>query len=124
MISREELYVTAKLESLSDIRGDMLLAVDEAATNIIVHGYGECGGSIAVSVERLADELIVQLRDEADPFDPHCVPAPDLRMPLEERGPGGLGIFLMRQLVDEVRHRTIGVRGNELTLVKKLRRMH
>lgn len=138
MTEPHRLRVAARLENLSAVRGfvgtaaselglepdrvaDVLLAVDEAATNTVVHGYGECGGSIEVTVERTAEALIVRLRDEADPFDPHCVPAPDLSVPLEQRRPGGLGIHLMRQLVDEVHHRATGAHENELTLVKKFR---
>jgi serine/threonine-protein kinase RsbW len=104
-----------------DIVSDMLLAVDEATTNIIVHGYRGCRGTIEVVVEHASGALVVRLRDEADPFDPCCVPPPDLDLPLEQREPGGLGVHLMRQVVDEVSHRPMGERGNELTLVKKER---
>jgi serine/threonine-protein kinase RsbW len=137
MTARHYLRVAARLENLSVVRdfvrsaarqqaadagavADMVLAVDEAATNIIVHGYAGCGGSIEVSVEHTADALTVQLRDQADPFDPRCVPAPNLSVPLEQRQPGGLGVHLMRQLVDEVRYRPGDAHGNELTLVKRL----
>jgi anti-sigma regulatory factor (Ser/Thr protein kinase) len=128
------------LENLSAVRGfvrtaaselgldadrlaDVLLAVDEAATNTVVHGYRECGGNIEVSVERTTEALLIRLRDEADPFDPHCMPRPDVDAPLERRRPGGLGVHLMRMLVDEVHHRTLGAHGNELTLVKRFRPM-
>lgn len=110
----------SRLDADADAVADMLLAVDEAATNIIVHGYAGCGGSIEVSVELSADALTVRLRDQADPFDPRCLPVPDLSVPLEQRRPGGLGVHLMRQLVDEVRYRSGGAHGNELTLVKRL----
>jgi serine/threonine-protein kinase RsbW len=138
MAAAPPLRVAARLENLSGVREfvrstaaglavdpdtvtDVLLAVDEAVTNIIVHGYRGCGGIIELSVKRTDEALVVRLRDECDPFDPCCVAPPDLGVPLEQRRPGGLGIHLMRHMVDEVHHRTTGEGGNELTLVKRLR---
>ena len=98
---------------------DMLQAVDEAVTNIIVHGYAGRPGTIEVRVKRAGDSLIVRLRDQAPRFDPTTVPPPDLTLPLEKRRPGGLGVHLIRQFVDQVRYHTAPQGGNELTLVKK-----
>jgi serine/threonine-protein kinase RsbW len=98
---------------------DLLLAVDEAATNVIVYGYRDRPGEIEIEVGRQGSALVIRLRDQAPPFDPTAVPPPDLDRPLEERAPGGLGIYLMRQAVDEVIHRTTPQGGNELTLVKR-----
>jgi serine/threonine-protein kinase RsbW len=95
------------------------LAVDEAATNIISHGYRNQGGSLEINIWSEGDDLLVRLRDEAAPFDPTTVPPPDISLPLEQRPVGGLGIHLMRQAVDEFRHRPIPGGGNELTLVKR-----
>ena len=60
---------------------------------------------------------IVVIRDHGRPFDPGRVPAPDLESPISRRQVGGLGIYLMRRLMDEVRFR-FDRNGNELTLVK------
>ena len=98
---------------------DMLQAVDEAATNIIVHGYRGQPGMIEIEVRREGDSLVVRLRDQATPFDPTAVPPPDLTLPLEKRPLGGMGIYLARQLMDEMTHRVTSQGGNELTLVKK-----
>jgi len=98
---------------------DLLLAVDEAATNVIVHGYRGRPGEIEIEVGREESALVVRLRDQAAPFDPTTVPLPDLTRPLEERAPGGLGIYLMKQAVDKVTHRVTPQGGNELTLVKR-----
>ena len=132
-----DLFVAAQLENLSEIRRfvreeatalgaveeaicDLELAVDEATCNIICHGYGDRGGTIRVGVERSGDRLIVHLSDEAPPFDPTRHPLPDVTLPLEERPLGGLGIFLIRQSVDEVAYRVPPEGGNELTLIKQL----
>jgi len=61
----------------------------------------------------------IELRDHAPGFDPTRVPPPDLTQPLEEREPGGLGVFLTRHMVDEMRYRALPGGGNELTLIKR-----
>jgi len=96
------------------------LAVDEAACNIITHGYGGQPGLIEVQVERDGKELLIRLRDWAPPFDPTRVPDPDLTLPVEERPPGGMGIYFIRQSVDQMLYRAMPDGGNELTLVKRL----
>ena len=99
---------------------DLIQAVDEAATNIIVHGYQDGPGMIEVEFERLDRMLRVTLRDQAPTFDPDNAPVPDLNLPLQERPVGGLGIFLIRKCVDELIHRVPAGGGNELILVKRL----
>ena len=98
---------------------DMLQAVEEAVANIILHGYNRRPGEIQVEVHREESELVVQLRDRAPHFDPTGFPPPDLTLPLEERRPGGLGIYLMRKFTDTVTYRVTSDGSNELTLVKK-----
>lgn len=99
---------------------DVVQAVDESAANIIMHGYRGQPGSIEIAVRRDGNALVIQLRDQARPFDPTSVPPPDVTLPLERRPVGGLGIYLTRLLVDEMRHRATPQGGNELTLVKKI----
>jgi serine/threonine-protein kinase RsbW len=100
--------------------GDAVLAVDEAASNIILHGYQGQPGIIEIEVERTGDDLVVRLRDEAAPFDPTSFPAPDLTLPLEQQAVDGLGIHLIRRVMDKVTHRITPQGGNELLLVKRL----
>jgi len=103
---------------------DMVLAVDEAAANIIQHGYRQQPGVIEAEVERQEQALVVRLRDDAPAFDPNDAPSPDLSLPLERRPPGKLGIYLMRKSVDEILHHSGPQGGNQLTLVKYLDRDH
>ena len=98
---------------------DIIQAVDEAACNIIVHGYAAKPGIIEIEVKRERDTLAVRLRDQAAQFDPTTVPPPDLTIPLEKRCPGGLGIHLIREYMDQVRYLAMPQGGNELTLGKK-----
>ena len=99
---------------------ELLLAADEAATNVIVHGYQGRQGTIEIEVTREAMDVVIRVRDSAPPFDPTRVPSPDLTRPLEERSPGGLGIYLIRQYMDEVIHRITPQGGNELILKKEV----
>lgn len=95
------------------------LAVDEACTNIIEHGYGPgAAGEIEVEFEADGDAIRVAITDTGRPFDPAGYPSPDLGAGAE-RPIGGLGIHLMRSSVDEVRYRP-GPAGNRLELVKRL----
>ncbi len=98
------------------------VAVDEACTNIIEHAYGgEDGGEIECTC-RIADgELTVILRDRGCPFDPAAVPEPNVTAGLEDRQGGGLGVYLMRRLMDEVRFESTPEAGNVLTMVKRRR---
>ena len=100
---------------------DLQLAIDEACTNIIVHGYEGQEGDITLSLRQQHDEIVVTIQDRAQPFDPDAVPLPLLDAPLEDRPLGGLGIYLMRQVMDEVRFDFDDAKGNELTMIKRLR---
>jgi len=95
------------------------LAVDEASTNIIEHGYGqECPNRIDITCDVQEDGLKVVIYDDAAPFDPETVPKPEINVSLDEIKPRGLGIFLMRQMMDEVNYQSSLDTGNTLTMVK------
>jgi serine/threonine-protein kinase RsbW len=96
------------------------LAVDEACTNIIEHGYGGEGqGELECTCRIGGDGLTVVLRDDGSPFDPSCVVPPDLDAAIEERTGGGLGVYLMHQLVDEIQFESAPDSRNVLTIVKR-----
>jgi len=96
------------------------LATDEAATNIIEHAYeGIPGGEIEITCEMKKNVLTITLRDHGRTFDPSSVSPPDVKADLSKRKIGGLGIYLMRKLMDEVRYETIPGKGNLLTLQKR-----
>jgi serine/threonine-protein kinase RsbW len=97
----------------------VVLAVDEAATNIIMHGYGRQGGEIDIKLSRRGDALVVHLSDQAPPFDPTTIPPPDLTLPLDKRPVGGMGIFLMRKVMDDVSYRRTPDGSNKLIMVKR-----
>lgn len=94
-------------------------AVDEACSNIIEHAYGaEDLGEIQCECCVLPDRLIIILKDQGKPFDPSAVAAPNLEVPLDERTDHGLGLYFMRQMMDDVRFDFVEGVGNILTMVK------
>ncbi len=97
----------------------IILAVDEAVTNIIEHGY-EPGveGLIELEIETEETQFKVTIRDSGRVFNPESVPNPDMGKHIKSGRKKGLGIFLMRQIMDEVRYRFKDGVKNELTLVK------
>ena len=95
------------------------LAVDEASSNIIEHAYGGEGiGNIECSYEISPSSLTIKLKDYGKPFDPKEIEEPDLNAPLYKRGNHGLGLFFIRELIDEVTFHFDQENGNTLTLVK------
>ena len=99
---------------------DLVQAVDESATNVLLHGYQGAPGPLDIALERRGASMAVALRDQAPPFDPTTWPEPDLDRPLAERSLGGLGIHLTRASVDRIEHERVMPRGNQLTLVRSL----
>lgn len=96
------------------------LSADEAASNIIEHAYeGVTDGKLEITCEMKDGLLTIVLRDHGKPFDPTSVRPPDLKADLSERKIGGLGIYLMRKLMDEVRYESVSNGGNTLTLTKR-----
>ena len=106
-----------ELQTDDDLVPDLVIAVDEAAANILRHGYRDHHGPIEVEIGREGGATVVRLRDEAPPFDPTVWPTPDLTIPLERRAAGGLGIHLARTSVDRMNYRARQGAGNELTLI-------
>ena len=97
------------------------LALDEAVTNVIEHAYGgESTGTIELKYKIDPKRLTIQIIDHGQPFHPEDVEEPDIHAPLEERENHGLGLFLMRSLMDEVHFDFNETNGNKLTLVKYL----
>ena len=97
---------------------DLQLGVEEAIANIILHGYRGVSGEVEIEIHVTDMSAEVGISDQAPPFDPLSVPVPDLGSELSERHAGGLGIHLMRQVVDEVRYEYVNG-NNVLTLVKR-----
>ena len=95
------------------------LALDEAVANVIHHAFAGIAPPHRIDVELTidADRVVALVTDNGHPFDPATAAAPDQSQPLEDRDPGGLGIHLIRRMMDRVEyHRTDG--ENRLRLEK------
>jgi serine/threonine-protein kinase RsbW len=97
----------------------LTLAVDEACSNIIRHGYGGQSGKIEITVEPVEGGVQTVVRDWGVPFEPDAIPVPDITAPLDRRPKGGLGLFIIRQVMDEVQFEFGTQTGNTLTMVKR-----
>ncbi len=135
MSQRYQMTRAAELESLAVFRSfiveccarhnipeitvfDLKLAVDEACTNIIEHGYkGMDPGSIILSFRIENDRIKVQITDFGHVFEPEEAPQPNIHAPAEERLLGGLGLYLIYQTMDNIDYHSSD-EGNILTFTK------
>ncbi len=138
MPQRFQITRAAELESLSVFRGfisdccakfqipngtvyELKLAVDEACTNIIEHGYkGMDPGSIILSFRIESDRILVQITDFGHVFEPADAPKPDVEAALEDRQLGGMGLFLIYQTMDNIDYQS-SEEGNTLTFTKYIK---
>jgi len=99
---------------------DLCVAFDEALSNIVKYGYrDEARHDIAVRLEIDGPDVVAEIVDDGVPFDPLAAPPPRLEGGIHERPIGGLGIYLVRQLMDDV---TYARRGGHNVLVMKKRK--
>ncbi len=130
----EEIKVPAQIDYLGDLRNFVTkagrkhnfpptvvnafkLCIDEAATNIIKHAYRDWEGMITMRVIVKKNSMTVILIDQGKYFDPSRVDDPDLKRYVDIGKKGGLGIFIMRKLLDEIDYQHTE-EGNELRLTK------
>ena len=107
------------LGSDPDAVGEIIVALHEALSNAIIHGYERQAGIIEIEVRRQGDNLAVYVRDEAPLFNPTAVPSPDISLPLDQRAYGGMGVHMMRNFTDELYYQVTNSNQNELVLVKR-----
>lgn len=118
--------ITAAVEQFGDAEkwpSDMVfqinLVIEELGLNIMTHGKSEDLEKIEITLTAEGESLIIEIVDNGHPFDPtREAPEPDLDVGLRERAIGGLGIHIVRNLVDNLRYRRQGGR-NHVTLVKE-----
>jgi serine/threonine-protein kinase RsbW len=97
---------------------DTQLAVEEAVSNVIMHGYAGNKGEILITCRTARGLAEVQIEDNAPSFNPLTIPEPDISGDIENRKMGGLGFFLIRQIMDDIIYRHENGK-NILVLVKK-----
>jgi len=100
---------------------DLKLAVDEACTNVITHGYaGMNPGSIILDLEFSPDQVVMRLTDFGHPFEPYEPSAPDMNAALANQPTSGFGLFFIYSTMDVVDYKT-REEGNTLILTKRLK---
>jgi len=137
-VTKEQLRVPAHIDYLADLRNFVTqvgrkhripdkiikafkLAIDEAATNIIRHAYRGMEGEAFITMRAIVrrQSITVSLIDQGKYFDPQQIKEPDLQRYVQIGKRGGLGIFIMRRLMDDIDYRKTE-EGNELRLTKNL----
>jgi serine/threonine-protein kinase RsbW len=134
------LHLESDLEGLAEVRAfvrecattlgaspraidDLVQATDEASCNIMIHGYAGKPGPIDVAIERRGEAIAVTLSDRARTFDPtEGAPTDGTPSPASptRQGHMGVGVHLLRTMMDEVHHAARPDGGNELTLVRSI----
>ena len=136
--NNNKLIVQSRTENLSKIRDfvsnkasetgmsndeveNIMLAVDEACTNIIKHAYKSFpDGEIIIKVEHNSDKLLITIVDYGNSFDPLVVPDPDLPKYYKDGRVGGLGMYLMKSLMDDIKYKTVPGKYNQVLLLKRI----
>ena len=97
------------------------IAIDEIYSNIVKYGYREMSGPVDVSLyeQREPHAFVMSFSDEAPAFDPLSNKDPDITLSAEERGIGGLGLFIVKKSMDRVEYRYENGK-NVLTITKNV----
>ena len=97
------------------------LALEEAVSNVIMYAYPK-GSDGLVELEAIIRKGSMEfiLSDNGTPFDPTAAPEADITLDVEDRPIGGLGIFLVRNIMDEVKYNRSDDGKNILSMTKKL----
>jgi len=112
-------HIGAKYKYSDKIINSYKLVIEEACTNIIRHGYRDIkGGEISIKAIIRQQSLTIVILDQGISYDPRQAQTPDLEKYIQIGKKGGLGIFMMRKLMDDVQY-NITSRGNELRLTKQ-----
>jgi len=119
---REFVKTTAHQAGFSkDVAGKIILAVDEAVTNVIKHAYRYSeDGKILISISFIKNKFSISISDKGTHFDSKLIKDPDLEEYYEQKRVGGLGMFLMKKLMDDIKYSQLQNR-NKVTLIKYLR---
>jgi len=133
----EKLLLPAKLENLESLLGfikshaekhgfssknvnEIQIAAEEPIVNIISYAYPDENGNIEITCsDKEGKGLVIEIIDWGVPFNSMLMPEPDIDAPMDDRKIGGLGIYMMRKLMDESNYKRAG-NQNVLTIVKYL----
>ena len=102
-----------------DVAWRLRVALDEIVANVVAYGKPAAeSGTMDVWFRRDGEAVEITIADDGPPFDPIARPAPDVTLPLDARQPGGLGIALVKSLMDDVSY--LRTTRNVLTIRKNI----
>jgi serine/threonine-protein kinase RsbW len=137
-LKKDKLEIKSRTENLAEIRefiysgaieagftkeaiDNIILAVDEACTNIIKHAYKYIpDGKIILSLKTDKKTFTIDIIDYGNSFEPGLIPNPDLQKYFDEKRVGGLGMYLMKALMDDVRYTSVPGKFNQVSLSKNI----
>jgi len=99
-------FIASELKKTSyppDIQNEIEIATEEIFINIVIYAYGQEGGRVKISIST-ENEVKIKFEDNGKPFNPQEHEAPDLNKPINEREIGGLGLFMVKNIMDKVEY--------------------
>lgn len=137
-LKKNKLEINSRTENLAEIRefinsaavdagfskeaiDNIILAVDEACTNIIKHAYKYLpDGKIILNLKTDKKTFTIDIIDYGKSFEPGLIPNPDLQKYFDEKRVGGLGMYLMKSLMDDVKYTSVPGKFNQVSLSKNI----
>ena len=112
-------FISAQLKKTNyppNIQNEIEIATEEVFSNIVNYAYGQDGGRVKISVFT-ENEVKIRFEDNGQPFNPHEQEAPDLDKPLNEREIGGLGLYMVKKIMDRVEY--VRENGKNILIIAK-----
>ncbi len=109
----------AKYGVNGEARGHICVAIEEAVTNIAMYAYPKEKGTLRITMERQDNRVTIEIIDAGLAFNPLNHPVPDTNADIETRLVGGLGIHLIRHMMDELSYRRVNNK-NRFVMTKRL----
>jgi len=101
-----------------EVMYDVRLALEEVVSNIIRYGFeDDYGHQISIQIHLQGEILTLQIKDDGKPFNPLEVKSTNLEKPFDEREEGGMGVYIVRRLMDELKYKR--AEGNNVLLLRK-----
>ena len=108
----------SSLNLTDKIHFEINLILDEICTNIFIHNSANNSLKITINIENKNKSILLTISDNGKPFDPTTIVTPNINLPLEERQPGGLGIFLVKKYSSALSYERQG--STNKTVIEKI----
>jgi anti-sigma regulatory factor (Ser/Thr protein kinase) len=112
-------FVNPLIEHCSmKVQNQIRITVDEVFANIAAYAYKPEVGEVTIRI-KVDDSIVLEFEDAGVPYNPLCEETPDVTLDIDERNIGGLGIFMVKNIMDSVEYKRDGIK-NILTINKQL----